>query len=121
LEKKEAQLAEMRKKTKADKKVFFDISPIEVKYFDFANLSEQQRNKLSVKKESLLAMMGKGMYVKIRDDSGIYQVKQEADHLDGMTYISTSRYGDTPIQDIALIIECYYYESELSRTGHKVA
>ena len=37
-----------------------------------------------------------------------------------MNYLSTARYSDVAVQDIALIIDRYYYESELSRTGHKV-
>lgn len=120
LVKKEVKLAKMRSKTKADKQIFFNISDIESKYYDFTSLSEKERNKLSVKKESMIEMMKKGMYVKLKDDSGIYQVKQDPDYLSGMTYLSTARYSDVTIQDVALIIDRYYYESELSRTGHKI-
>ena len=81
---------------------------------------QKERNKLSVKKESMIEMMKKGMYVKLKDDSGIYQVKHSDDYMDGMNYLSTARYSDVAVQDIALIIDRYYYESELSRTGHKV-
>lgn len=120
LVKKEVKLAKLRNKTKADKKIFFNISDIESKYYDFTSLSEKERNKLSVKKESMIEMMKKGMYVKLKDDSGIYQVKQSNDYMDGMNYLSTARYSDVPVQDVALIIDRYYYESELSKTGHKV-
>ena len=37
-----------------------------------------------------------------------------------MPYISSVQFGDILIQDVALIIEKYYYESELARTGHKI-
>lgn len=120
LVKKEAKLSKIRSKTKADKKIFFDISPIESRYYDFSALSEKERNRLSVKKESLIEMMKKGMYVKLRDDSGLYQVKKMPERMDDMTFISTAKYGDVTIQDTALIIERYYYESELASTGHKV-
>ena len=118
--KKEIKLAKIRNKTKADKQIFFNISDIESKYIDFTSLSEKERNKLSVKKESMIEMMKKGRYVKLKDDSGIYQVKHSDDYMDGMNYLSTARYSDVAVQDIALIIDRYYYESELSRTGHKV-
>lgn len=121
LVKKEVKLAKIRNKVKADKQIFFSISDIESKYIDFTMLSEKERNKLSVKKESMIEMMRKGMYVKLKDDSGIYQVKQSDDYMDGMNYLSTARYSDVPVQDIALIIDRYYYESELSNTGHKVS
>lgn len=120
LVKKEVKLAKLRNKTKADKKIFFNISDIESKYYDFTSLSEKERNKLSVKKESMIEMMKKGMYVKLKDDSGIYQVKQSNNYMDGMNYLSTARYSDVAVQDVALIIDRYYYESELSKTGHKV-
>ena len=121
LVKKEVKLAKIRNKAKADKQIFFTISDIESKYIDFTKLDEKQRNKLSVKKESMIEMMRKGMYVKLKDDSGIYQVKQSEDYMDGMNYLSTARYSDVPVQDIALIIDRYYYESELNNTGHKVS
>ena len=121
LVKKEVKLAKIRNKAKADKQIFFTISDIESKYIDFTKLDEKQRNKLSVKKESMIEMMRKGMYVKLKDDSGIYQVKQSEDYMDGMNYLSTARYSDVPVQEIALIIDRYYYESELNNTGHKVS
>lgn len=120
LVKKEVKLAKIRNKSKADKQIFFQISDIESKYYDISSLSERERNKLSVKKESMIEMMKKGMYVKLKDDSGIYQVKQNPEYMEGMNYLSTARYGDVSVQDIALIIDHYYYESELSKTGHKV-
>ncbi len=118
--KKEVKLSKLRNKSKADKQIFFNISAIESKYYDFTTMSESKRNKLSVKKESMIEMMKKGMYVKLKDDSGIYQVNQRDDYLDGMRFLSTARYGDVPIQEIALIIDRYFYESELHATGHKV-
>ena len=121
LVKKEVKLAKLRNKTKADKQIFFNISDIESKYIDFTSLTEKERNKLSVKKESMIQMMKKGMYVKLKDDSGIYQVKHSDDYMDGMNYLSTARYSDVAVQDIALIIDRYYYESELSETGHKIS
>lgn len=121
LVKKEVKLAKIRNKTKADKQIFFHISDIESKYYDITTLNEKERNKLSVKKESMIEMMKKGMYVKLKDDSGIYQVKQNSEYMDGMHYLSTARYADVPVQDIALIIDRYYYESELNKTGHKVS
>ena len=39
--------------------------------------------------------------------------------MNGLPYISTAKYGDIPVQDVALLIERYYYVSELTRTGHK--
>lgn len=120
LVKKEIKLAKIRSKTKADKQIFFNISDIESKYYDFTSLTEKERNKLSVKKEGMIEMMKKGMYVKLKDDSGIYQVKQDDKYMSGLAYLSTARYSDVAIQDIALIIDRYYYESELSRTGHKI-
>lgn len=120
LVKKEIKLSNIRNKAKAGKQIFFNISAIESKYHNIADMDEKMRNKLSVKKESMIEMMKKGMYVKLKDDSGIYQVKQRDDYMDGMRYISTARYGDVPIQDVALMIDHYFYESELSRTGHKV-
>lgn len=118
--KKEQRLSQLRSRAKADKKIFFNISAIESKYYDFPSLTEKDRNKLSVKKESMIQMMKKGMYVKLRDDSGLHQIKYQDGYLDGMNYISTARYGDVAIQDVALIIERYFYESELARTGHSV-
>lgn len=118
--KKEQKLAQLRKKTRADKKVFFNISAIESRYYDFKNLSEKERNKLAVKKESMIQAMKKGMYVQLKDDPGIYQIEQKEDFMDGMNFVSSAKYGDVSIQDTALIIDKYYYETELSRTGHKV-
>lgn len=120
LARREQKLTQLRKKTKADKKVFFNISAIESRYYDFKTLSEKDRNKLAVKKESMIQAMKKGMYVQLKDDSGIYQIQQKDDFMDGMKFISSVRYGDVSIQDTALIIDKYYYETELSRTGHKV-
>lgn len=120
LTKKEAQLQKLRTRTKADRKVFFNISAAESYFIDFSSLTEKQRERLAVKKESLMEMLKKGMYVRIKNDPSLYQIRKDEGYLDDMPYISSVHYGDIPIQDIALIIEKYYYESELARTGHKI-
>ena len=65
-------------------------------------------------------MLKKGMYVRLTNDPSIYPIRKEEGYLDGMPYISSVQFGDILIQDVALIIEKYYYESELARTGHKI-
>lgn len=120
LTKKEAKLQKLRTRTKADRNVFFGISAAESYYIDFSSLSEKQRERLSVKKESLIEMLKKGMYVRIKNDPSLYQIRKDEGYLDGLPYISSVHYGDIPVQDVALIIEKYYYESELARTGHKI-
>ncbi|MGM9941161.1 MAG: hypothetical protein ACI32N_04130 [Bulleidia sp.] len=120
LSKKEEMLKKLRSRTKADRKVFFNISAAESFFIDFSSLSEKERNRLAVRKESLIEMMKKGMYIRLCNDPSIYQIRRDPEYLDGMPYISSVVFGDIPVQDIALLIEKYYYESELSRTGHKV-
>lgn len=120
LTRKEEQLKKLRSRTKADRKVFFNISAAESFFIDFSSLSEKERNRLAVRKESLIEMMKKGMYVRLCNDPSIYQIRKDEEYLDGMPYISSVVFGDIPVQDIALLIEKYYYESELSRTGHRI-
>lgn len=120
LTRKEEQLKKLRSRTKADRKVFFNISAAESFFIDFSSLSEKERNRLAVRKESLIEMMKKGMYVRLCNDPSIYQIRKDEEYLDGMPYISSVVFGDIPVQDIALLIEKYYYESELSQTGHRI-
>lgn len=120
LAKKEKKLNAIRTKTRADRKVFFNISAAESAVVDYASLTEKERNRLSVKKASLIEMMGKGMFIRLCNDPNLYQIRKDAEYLDGMPYISTAKYGDITVQDVALLIERYYYESELARTGHKL-
>lgn len=117
---KEESLKKIRSKTKADRKIFFNISAAESYFIDFSSLSEKQRTRLAVKKESLIEMLKKGMYVRLCNDPSIYPIRKEEGYLDGMPYISSVQFGDILIQDVALIVEKYYYESELARTGHKI-
>ena len=117
--KKEKKLQQLRSKTKADKKTFFNISAAESSVINYAELSEKERNRLSVKKASLIEMMGKGMYVRLSNDSNLYEIHKSEGVMNGLPYISTAKYGDIPVQDVALLIERYYYVSELTRTGHK--
>jgi hypothetical protein len=119
-EKAEEKLSKMREKTTADPKTFFEVSPVELKYVDYVSLNKTQREKLAVKKESLLASMHKGMYLKVKGDPNIYQIKQSEKRMNGMTYVSTVVYGDVTIQDIALMITGYYYENEIGDTGHTI-
>jgi hypothetical protein len=119
-EKAEEKLSKLREKTKADPKIFFEVSAVELKYVDYVSLNKTQRDKLAVKKESLLASMHKGMYIKVKGDSNIYQIKQSEKRMNGMTYISTVVYGDVTIQDVALMITDYYYENEIGDTGHTI-
>lgn len=119
-QKEEEKLLKMREKKTAEKKIFFEVSPIEAKYIDYASLTKTQRNKLSVKKESLLEMINKGMYVKLKGDTGLYQVKQRENRFNGMNYVSTAVYGDVTIQDTALILDKYFYEKELDANGHTI-
>lgn len=117
--KKEKKLEQLRTKSKADQKLFFNISAAESSLINYTELSEKERNRLSVKKASLIEMMGKGMYVKLCNDANLYVIRKNENVMNGLPYISTARYGDILIQDVALLIERYYYESELVRTGHK--
>ena len=119
-EKAEEKLSKLREKTKADPKIFFEVSAVELKYVDYVSLNKTQRDKLAVKKESLLASMHKGMYIKVKGDSNIYQIKQSEKRMNGMTYISTVVYGDVTIQDVSLMITDYYYENEIGDTGHTI-
>ena len=119
-EKQEEKLSKLRRKTKSDPKIFFEVSPVELKYVDYVSLTKAQREKLAVKKESLLASMHKSMYIKVKGDLNIYQIKQSDKKMNGMAYISSAVYGDVTIQDIALMITSYYYENEISDTGHTI-
>ena len=120
-QKEEEKRLKIREKETADKKIFFEISAIEAKYIDYASLTKIQRNKLSVKKESMIEAMKKGMYIRLKGDSGLYQIKQSEKRMNGMRYVSTVVYGDVPIQDVALIIIAYYYEKEIETAGHLVS
>jgi hypothetical protein len=64
--------------------------------------------------------MHKGMYIKVKGDTNIYQIKQSEKRMNGLTYIATVVYGDVTIQDIALMITDYYYENEIGDTGHTI-
>lgn len=119
-EKAEEKLMKLRAKKKVSPKTFFEVSPIELKYIDYVSLNKAQRDKLAVKKESLLASMNKGMYIRIKGDKNIYLVKQSDKEMNGLTYVSTVVYGDVSIQDIALMITDYYYENEMWDTGHTI-
>lgn len=119
-EKQEEKLLKLRAKTTADPKIFFEVSSVELKYVDYTSLTKVQREKLAVKKESLLASMHKGMYIKVKGDTNIYQIKQSEKRMNGLAYIATVVYGDVTIQDVALMITDYYYENEIGDTGHTI-
>lgn len=119
-QKEEEKLARLRENKTAEKKIFFEISPIEAKYIDYSTLTKAQREKLAVKKESLLQMINKGMYIRLKGDTALYQVRQTEKRMNGMMYVATAVYGNVTIQDTALIIEKYYYETELDANGHSI-
>lgn len=119
-QKEEEKLARLQESRTAEKKIFFEVSTIEARYIDYSSLTKQQREKLAVKKESLLQMINKGMYIRIKGDTGLYQVKQSEKRMNGLKYINTSVYGNVAIQDVALIIEKYFYEAELDANGHSI-
>lgn len=119
--KEEKKREKIRLKTKCEENIFFEISKYEAKYIDYANLNKKQREKLAVKKESLVSSLKAGMYVKLKGDSGIYQIQQEEERMNGLSFVSTVIYGDVTIQDTALMISGYYYASEIEETKHKIS
>jgi len=109
----EDKLRKSRNKTEVEEKIFFEVSPIEAKYINYTSLQKNERNKLAVKKESLISSINKGMYIKLRGDSGLYQVKQSEKKMNGLKYVSSVVYGNVAIQDVALIIASYYYRKRI--------